>query len=659
MPRFIGEHPLAKDDSGRLKSRIGTVFPYSNTIVTLPGIHATQRQAYLELLDQERKAAGFPPLSGEQRTVEWDSAVDLVFEGDTILIRPDPRKMDLAFQADELLQELVSKQRVKLLYVLNDKVYDAIKRRGECWRISPLPRSPEEMRRMIAGSRIAIGGKEIYYFSSTTGTRLVTYQEFVQLGQLDDESLRQHLTEIKALAASCNRQAYPEVAFFAADKTFSKSDFAPYDFASLDGLALRAAHERLCQQFCEAVLAHLRADDVENVEWRNAMFAALLGQEDKLVSEEILLGLSSEFYMQIEWLPGARIDEGELLFDSVFDERIEDAADPEQARQWVEKSRGFIFNLIREYGNLEYVNVGRIIGSLSYRAPYDGRRDVYIAAIKLRESVKEIIKIIRMQKWGVRERLDEGKSLLDAIVQSEEYTEYILDRRLGCRQIGMNLPPRVIARKLPERYFGKRRDYRGITIWTSYFERDYVHGIATDKMPNYKFENEEFAIRFVLLLGAAAAPNMIVGRCNMERNVIFDDGDEVVVEDEHGLPIDLVVSDHTGTFTNYLQDLRGFAPHYAAPVNRRIKFVPDPEAFATAYVESFVERFYHIQDEYRKGKRAYDTLFKHRPRDPAGSFAYRWEQVLERLHRTDPRELGDVIRQHVVMPAGQAVGSRR
>jgi hypothetical protein len=659
MPRFIGEHPLAKDESGKLKSRIGTVFPYSNTIVTLPGIHATQRQAYLELLDQERKAAGFPPLSGEQRTVEWDSAVDLVFEEDTILIRPDPRKMALAFQADELLQELVSKQRVKFLHVLNDKVYDAIKRRGECWRISPLPRSPEEMRRMIASSRIGIGGKEIYYFSSTTGTRLVTYQEFVQLGQLDDQSLRRHLIEIKTLAASCNRQAYPEVAFFAADKTFSKNDFAPYDFASLDASALRAAHEQLCQPFREAVPPHLRVDDVENVEWRNAMFAALLGQEDKLVSEEILLGLSSEFYMQIEWLPGARIDEGELLFDSVFDERIEDAADPEQVRQWVEKSRGFIFNLIREYGNLEYVNVGRIIGSLSYRAPYDGRRDVYIAAIKLRESVKEIIKIIRMQKWGVRERLDEGKSLLDAIVQSEEYTEYILDRRLGCRQIGMNLPPRVIARKLPERYFGKRRDYRGITIWTSYFERDYVHGIATDKMPNYKFENEEFAIRFALLLGAAAAPNMIVGRCNMERNVIFDDGDEVVVEDEHGLPIDLVVSDHTGTFTNYLQDLRVFAPDYAAPVNRRIKFVPNPEAFATAYVESFVERFYHIQDEYRKGKRAYDTLFKHRPRDPAGSFAYRWEQVLERLHRTDPRELGDVIRQHVVMPTGQAVGSRR
>ena len=30
-----------------------------------------------------------------------------------------------------------------------------------------------------------------------------------------------------------------------------------------------------------------------------------------------------------------------------------------------------------------------------------------------------------MQKWGVREHLDEGKGLLSAIIESEEYKEYI------------------------------------------------------------------------------------------------------------------------------------------------------------------------------------------------------------------------------------------
>ena len=29
-------------------------------------------------------------------------------------------------------------------------------------------------------------------------------------------------------------------------------------------------------------------------------------------------------------------------------------------------------------------------------------------------------------------------------------------------------------------------------IWSPYFERDYIRGIATDKIPAYRFENERF-----------------------------------------------------------------------------------------------------------------------------------------------------------------------
>ncbi len=39
-----------------------------------------------------------------------------------------------------------------------------------------------------------------------------------------------------------------------------------------------------------------------------------------------------------------------------------------------------------------------------------GRRDVYIAQVKQRGIPEEIVKIIRMQKWGIREHLNEGKS---------------------------------------------------------------------------------------------------------------------------------------------------------------------------------------------------------------------------------------------------------
>ena len=76
LPRIIGEHPLAKDADGKLKSRIATVFPYGNTIVTLPGIHATQRMAYVDMLHASgwsrawrRSAARKRPPSGGTRSI--------------------------------------------------------------------------------------------------------------------------------------------------------------------------------------------------------------------------------------------------------------------------------------------------------------------------------------------------------------------------------------------------------------------------------------------------------------------------------------------------------------------------------------------------------------------------------------------------------------
>lgn len=638
--RIIGDHPLAKDANGKMRSRIGTVFPAQRTIVTLPGIHATQRMAFLEQLNRERVAEGLSPLSRYEESELWDNSVDLILEPDAIQIRPNPANMRLAFQADEVLQELVSKHRIQFLYVLNQQVRDAIKQRGETWRINPLPKSGAEMRRMISTSRIGIGGRELYYYSKAAGTRFVTYDEFERLGALDDAELQRYLIEIAQYSAGTNLHGNPEVAFFMVGKRFGKTEWGCYDFRTLPADAVRPAYERLRQAFHDALRPEFLQDDLDNIEWRNHMCAALIGQEEDVVPEETLLGLSPEFFMQIEWLPGGRIEEGELIFDCIFEEGRDH---PELQRLCDEKARKFIFNLVREYGDLEYVNVGCVVGSLSHRPRPQGRRDVYIAQIKQRDSEKEIIRILRMQKWGIREHLDRGKSLLDAIIESEEYTEYILDRRLGCRQLGMNLPSRVTSRKISERYQGYQTSCHGIMIWSPYFERDYIHGIATDKMPHHKFTNERFVFEFARLLGAAAAPNMIVGRCDLAMNVLFDDGDEVIVEDATGMPCDLIVSDQTGTFVDYHRPLQGVASFYASPVNRRLEFVPDPETFARIYLTAFLKRFFNIQREYRKRRRAFDTLFKHRRRDEGGSFAYRWEKTLERLDHTDPRELQDLI----------------
>jgi hypothetical protein len=646
MIRFIGDHLLARTAAGVLETRIATAFPRAGVIITLPGIHATQRCAFTEDLNHQRGEKGLPPLTDAEEDIEWKQSVDLILDDESVMIRPDPEHMDLAFEADEMLQELISKRRIKFLHVLNHSVRQAIQQRGEAWRIYPLPKSPEEMLRMISASRIAIGGLPIYYYNVNSGSRYLTFQEFAGLSSLDDALLRQHLAEIALYSGLHNRRGKPEINFFLADGGIRHADFAAFDFLTLDSGRMREAHETLRRKFQAAVPEELREDAPDDDTWRNHMYCALIDYQEDVVSEETLLGLSSEFFMQIEWLPGGRLEQGELIFDPVFDENTND---PDRLRftPFEDSVRGLMCNLVQEYEDVEYVNIGRVMQSLSHRGPQPGRPDVFVAQIKQRGGDHEILQIIRMQKWGVRERLDEGKDLLRAMIETEEYTEYILDRRLGCRQLGMNLPRRNTSRKLTERYLGSRQDVQGITIWSPYFQRDYIAGTAADKIPAGRLKDGAFALALARLLGSAAAPNMIVGRADSLQHRIFDEGDEIVVEGPGHVPRDIVMANHTGTFNDFRGNLCEAAVAYAAPVNRRIPHLSDRRTFADVYVEAFVKRFSEVQAEYRNRKRAFDSLFRHRRSDPAGNFAFRWQCVLDRLNRADPRALGKLIREHI------------
>jgi hypothetical protein len=645
--RILGAHPLARDDQGRLKSRIATIFPHARTLVTLPGIHATQREAFLEMLEKEHRKETGQPLSPDRRAAVWSSAVDLIMEDDTILIRPDPERVSLIFEADEALQKMVSKRQIRFLYAQNERVHQAVKRRGECWRITPLPKSPAEMQHMIRSAKIGIEGRDIYYYNNSTGTRWLTCQEFAALGVLEDDELRRHVEEIHKYSGMVNGAGNPEVDFFLAGYSM-RVEFAACERRAFEAPQLRETYQRLRDRFVELVRPDLRCDDLDNIDWRRKMFAALRARQEDVVSEELLLGLSPEFYMQIEWLPGGRIETGEFIFDSVFDEPSGGADCP--GPQCDPKARSFVFNFVRDFDDLEYVNVGRVVASLSYRTPGSGRRDVYVVEMKNRSRDQEIVKIIRMQKWGVWERLDDGQSLLQAILDTDEYTEYTLDRRLGCRRLGMRLASRFIPRKIIETYTGRQTACRGRRISSPYFERDYVHGIATDKIPLTRFEDQTFAVRFASLLGQAAVPNIVVGRCEQDGRVLFDDGDEVLIEDERHLPAEIIVTDHTGSFSDYSTDLEYFARQYALPISNRAGHVPDPAAFADAYAAAILTRFQQLQEELSCRSQAFVALFTDRTWDERGSFAFRWQQVLLRLDRTDPAALADRIRGHCVLP---------
>jgi hypothetical protein len=638
---LIGGQPFARDPDGRLATRTATAFPRHDALVTLPGIHVTQRQAFLDHLAARRRAAKLPPISRHDADAEWQEAVDLIVEPDLIHIRPDPDNMPLAFLADEMMQRLLPKHRIRFLGVLNARVRDAIRQRGELWRITPLPKTPDEMRDMIESARVGIGGREIYYYSTVTGVKYLTCQKMEEIGRLDDEALRDQLEEILTYLNRRNAGGYPELAFFPPGAGIARHERRRITPRNMAPAEARRAWAVLSERFTLSVKPELRRDDANNVEWRNRMVACLVGREDELAGEETLFGLSPEFFLQVEWLPGGRIEDGEIVFDPALDQAVKDEA-PEARRLRDEKPRKLIFNFVREYGDLEHINVGRLIGSLSRRPVMSGRRDVYIAMFKQRQDPDEILTIIRLQKRGVREFLDEGFGLLEAMVHAEEYTEYILDRRLGCRQLGMNLPVRVTARRLSELY--TRGEGGSFPIWTPYFERDYIRGTATDKLPMRRFESTEFASRTARLLGAAAASNLIVGRCDARGVPLFDDGDEVLMSDEQGMPMDLVVSDHTGAFNDYASPLSEFTPKYAAPVQRRAGFLSDPKGFAEDYLGALEGRFRHMQEDYRRRRRAFDSLFDHLTGQEQGSFAYRWKRVLARLDETDPRDLVELIR---------------
>ncbi len=621
--------------------------------MTLPGIHATQRLDFVEHCQAQRRAAGQPPLSPAEEERLLLEAVDVIFTADQILIRPDPSEMALTFAADEVLAELewVSRRNIRFLFVMDPLVRDAIQARGENWRISPLPQSAGEMVRLIAGSRVAIREGAIYYYNRFTGTRQVTYAEFAGLGRLDERALAWQLQEIAVYGASRNRRECPEVDFFAvAPGKFGAPDLAGIDFTGLAPTELRARFEDLRRRFRAAVEPDFWQDDPQAEVWRNRMLNALISQQDQTSTVELMRELSPEFFLQVEWLPGGRFEEGEFIFDSVLEEAERKPDDGELQRLCDPVVRGFIISYIRDYGTVDTINIGRVSRSLSKVRPLTrGRRGVYLAQLKLHGAAAPLLRLIRMQKWGIRERLDEGKPLLQALLENEDYTDYVLDRRLGLRQLGMNLPGRIRILRTQETYQGLNREVSGRSIPVIGYERDYLTGLATDKVPSARYLTEGYSDRLAALLGKAAASNLIVGRAlEQTLQAMFDDGDEIIKEEPgSGLPVEIVVGDPTGSFADYQRSLLEIAPDYARPVNLRTGKVPRLREFAEIYLQSLGQRFVHLQREYRKRRRAFDALFKHGRRDTAGSFAYRWECVLRRLHETDAGALGQAIRAHI------------
>ena len=259
--KIIGDAILAKDENGKLKSRIGTLFLKTPGLVTENAIHAVQRTIWLDYVNEKRAESGLPAMTIEEEDDELRMSADLIFTDEFVLIRPDPAHMDVAFQADEVLQRLVSKRRIRFLNTHSAKVRNALRARGENWRMARAPVSQEDMAAFIQNSRVPIseGGEAVYYYNKSTGTRYVTAGTAHGIADLPADRLRVQVKEAQTLVSRRNRIGHPELDLFPVTTPIDiKTRFKAVDVDALGDDELRDVLRKIDTEWRMSIPAELR-----------------------------------------------------------------------------------------------------------------------------------------------------------------------------------------------------------------------------------------------------------------------------------------------------------------------------------------------------------------------------------------------------------------
>jgi hypothetical protein len=661
---LLGPNPLDPAIAKLPGTRPATLFLSCGKLVTLPGTHLTQMLAFRQALDQEHTKQGHPPVSD----LEWETlcqqVVFLFFSQGFLEIPIHRNAAELVFKADEFLQQqfrqhqierllpgqppvlrYFPKYRVRFLSVSDPQFREQIRRRGELWRITPRPEGVKAMQERIQASRTAIQQEAIYYYNRFQGTRYLTYGNFAGLAALDDQALAAQLAEIADYLPKQNFQGERELCLWPSEPEELKRRLQETNWTALSSAALRETFEQARRAFAEATDDALIQSEPDSDPWRTRMYATLTREPLERVELFQPGVLGPEFLYRIQWLPGARIHGRECVLDPMFSE---ENGDREALKLCDFCVRELILNQVREFTDLEFVNIGRIPEPLGPRPQLQGRRDVFLMEIKRAARPHPNLRVIRFYKWGIREHLEQGKSLEEAYREALDYLEFCSNRRLGCQQIGLNLPRRVTVHSIGETFHRPGRRYDGAHIWSFYSERDFIAGVPTYRLSKQRLQETAYALRVADLLGSAAAANLIVARGD-ERSgeVIFDQGDEVIRHDESGWPVELVTCDHSGSFALFRKPLEEAAPFYAQPVNRLVAEIGRPQEFVERYLAAFQERFREIQQEYRTHQGVFQLLFANQLRDPGGSFAHRWDLVLEKLAAADAAKLVQIIREAI------------
>lgn len=628
----IGPELFTTDAEGQPFCPIASIFPKYRAMVTGREIHAVQALIMVDfvnkgLLDQH------PHDTAEAESEEsvFQDAVALFIRDEVVLIRSDPNDMQHIFAADELLQLLLPKERIQFTGVHLTEVRRALRRRGESWRISPTPRSLREVKQYIQSSRVKVHTGAVYYQNAPTGERFLSYEEFMRMRPLlrkNPAEALDRLKEIVRLTHLVNNQGARELSFFLPAGRSLASDVLQdllvqqeRDTTLTDIDRIEQLFDGFAKEFAAAAGPELVADLPDYAAWRTTMFCRLYDINEQEV-EEYSLGLSSEFHLNVRWLPGGRIEGNQLFFEADVEPR----------------ARNLLTHFWQTWQGLNSINVGRVESSQTDRPKTGEQREVYLVVLGL-DNGKEDIRLVRMMKWGVLHHAKQGNPQALAIHETLRYRDYIFDRLQATRALGLPIP---FFNEI--RFDEEIRNMGRVPVF--FFDRWYVPGMATDKIPANWYGQRDFVVRLAGLLGVSAAASLTLGRISsLTGQIYFDDGDEVIQFDAEGLPEKLILSETTGSFVDWLSPLSQMLPHCLWHLARHLekahqRGIADAElnAAVNAFADSLAHELRRMQNHLRESGEQLRSLFNERPLNPGG-IRSRWQGVLNRLETTDTEEL--------------------
>ena len=624
---ILGLDFSARDQAGKPLSPLAVIFPKLRLLVTGRGIHAELAAMGEEFLRARLRETENRDLTAEEGQEMYEDVVSLLVRDATVLIRSYPDDMERVFAADELLQRLLPKECIQFTGVHIAEVREQLRRRGEYWRIAPPPRSAKEICQHISASRVQVKTGTTYYQNAQSGERFLTYEEFIRirplLRQAPGEALAR-LREIDRLSRLVNDQGAPELSFFVPAKKRLATNLLEDLMLVLENAGSRQAIERaedifdhFAMSLAEAAGDELTVDGEKHTTWQTTMFCRLYDLDEELV-EERTLGLSPEFHLNVRWLPGAHLAESEVTFEAKAEPRV----------------RSLIAYFLQTWPGIVSINIGRVESSLTERDRTGEEREVYLVVLGLPQGGKEI-RLLRLMKWDVVHRLKQGLPLSQAINDTIRYRDYVLDRLKAAA--ALEVP---ILSYSPIQFAEELKGFGQIPVF--FFDRCYVTGMVTEKIPLPYYAKKGFVVGLARLLGVAAAASMVLGRASYRRgDLFFDDGDEVIQLNADKLPERLVISETTGSFTNSTTPISELLPqclsHLAAHLKKARERGISQDDLRTAVVvfaEALGAEIERMQSLSSNPSGALQSLFEAQTSEP-GSIRARWQSMLDRLEATD------------------------